>query len=329
MTTITKDAVLAILRKENDYISGEYISRLLGISRAAVHAAVKALRREGYEILSATNRGYLLHAAPNSLSAQELSAYLDAVRMQRVLCLSTVDSTNNRLRELALCGAPAGQVVLADAQTKGRGRRGRVFASPKQQGIYLSILLRPDSLPADIAEITAWTAVAVNNAIESVCGIRAGIKWVNDLIINRKKICGILTETSVESESGYVQSVIIGIGINVNGQREDFPEEIQAIATSLAMETGKPIIRARLAAALIRELDGLSQAWPKGKAKYLAAYRKDNITTGKEILVVRGTEKAPAYATAIGDDFSLRVRYADGRSESLSGGEISIKGLYN
>ena len=122
--------------------------------------------------------------------------------MQRVLCLSTVDSTNNRLRELALGGAPAGQVVLADAQTKGRGRRGRVFASPKQQGIYLSVLLRPDSLPADIAEITAWTAVAVNNAIESVCGIRAGIKWVNDLVIDRKKICGILTETSVESESG-------------------------------------------------------------------------------------------------------------------------------
>ncbi len=325
---MTKDTVLSILRKENDYISGEHMSRLLGVSRAAVHAAVKALRAEGYEILSATNRGYLLHASPNNLSAQELSAYLDSARMQQVLCLSTVDSTNNRLRELALGGAPAGQVVLADEQTEGRGRRGRVFASPKQQGIYLSVLLRPDSLPADIAEITAWTAVAVNNAIESVCDIRAGIKWVNDLVIDRKKICGILTETSIESENGYVQSVIIGIGINVNGQKEDFPEEIRSIATSLAAETGKPIVRARLAAALIRELDCLSQAWPKGKSKYLAAYRKDNITTGKEILVVHGTEKAPAYATAIGDDFSLRVRYADGRSKNLSGGEISIKGLY-
>lgn len=322
---MTKDAVLSILRKEKDYISGEQMSRLLGVSRAAVHAAVNALRQEGYEILSATNRGYLLHASPDNLSAHELSAYLDAARMQRVLCLPTVDSTNNRLRELALGGAPTGQIVLANAQTAGRGRRGRAFASPKQQGIYLSVLLRPDSPPADIAEITAWTAVAVNNAIESVCGIRAGIKWVNDLILNRKKICGILTEMSVESESGYVQSVIIGIGINVNGKKEDFPQELQSIATSLAAETGKPVVRARLAAALIRELDRLSLAWQKEKPAYLAAYRQDNITVGREILVLRGTEKIPAYAAAIGDDFSLQVRYADGRFENLSGGEISIR----
>ena len=159
--------------------------------------------------------------------------------------------------------------------------------------------------------------------------MRAGIKWVNDLVIDRKKICGILTEMSVESESGYIQYLIIGIGINVNGQAEDFPAEIRSTATSLAMETGKTHSRAALAAALIRELDKMCQAWPKEKTEYLEAYRRDNITTGKEITVVRGTEEAPAFAVAIGDDFSLRVRYADGRSEALSSGEISIKGLYN
>ena len=212
---------------------------------------------------------------------------------------------------------------------QGKGRRGRAFASPQDNGIYLSILFHPDTLPTDIVEITAWTAVATNNAIEEVCGVRAGIKWVNDLVIDRKKICGILTEMSVESESGYIQYLIIGIGINVNGQAEDFPAEIRSTATSLAMETGKTHSRAALAAALIRELDSMCRAWPKEKTKYLEAYRRDNITTGKEITVVRGTEEAPAFAVAIGDDFSLRVRYADGRSEALSSGEISIKGLYH
>ena len=241
---MTKDAVLAILRKENDYISGEHISRLLGVSRAAVNTAVKALRAEGYEISSSTNKGYHLDAVPNSISAQELAAYLDEARMQTVECLASVDSTNNRLRELALAGAPNGQVVLANEQTQGKGRRGRAFASPQDNGIYLSILFHPDTLPTDIVEITAWTAVATNNAIEEVCGVRAGIKWVNDLVIDRKKICGILTEMSVESESGYIQYLIIGIGINVNEQAEDFPEEVRHIATSLAME--KPIPAQRL-----------------------------------------------------------------------------------
>ena len=325
---MTKDAVLAILRKENGYISGEHISRLLGVSRAAVNTAVKALRAEGYEISSSTNKGYHLDAVPNSISAKELSAYLDAERMQAVECLDSIDSTNNHLRELALAGAPSGQVVLANRQTQGKGRRGRAFASPQDSGIYLSILFYPDSPPTDVAEITAWTAVATNNAIEKVCGVRAGIKWVNDLVIDRRKICGILTEMSVESESGYIQYLIIGIGINVNGQAEDFPEEIRNTATSLAMETGKTYSRAELAAALIREMDKLCHAWPKGKTEYLEAYRRDNITTGKEITVVRGAEETPAFATAIGDDFSLQVRYADGRSEKLSSGEISIKGLY-
>ena len=257
---MTKDAVLAILRKENDYISGEHISRLLGVSRAAVNTAVKALRAEGYEISSSTNKGYHLDAVPNSISAQELAAYLDEARMQTVECLASVDSTNNRLRELALAGAPNGQVVLANEQTQEKAD-GACLASPQDNGIYLSILFHPDTLPTDIVEITAWTAVATNNAIEEVCGVRAGIKWVNDLVIDRKKICGILTEMSVESESGYIQYLIIGIGINVNEQAEDFPEEVRHIATSLAMETGKTHSRAALAAALIRELDSMQAAY--------------------------------------------------------------------
>ena len=156
--------------------------------------------------------------------------------------------------------------MLANEQTRGKGRRGRAFASPQDNGIYLSILFHPDTLPTDIVEITAWTAVATNNAIEEVCGVRAGIKWVNDLVIDRKKICGILTEMSVESESGYIQYLIIGIGINVNGQAEDFPAEIRSTATSLAMETGKTHSRAALAAGTDSGgWTACDRAWPKEK----------------------------------------------------------------
>lgn len=323
-----KDSVLTILRNEKGYISGETISSLLGVSRTAVNTAVKALRAEGYEILSSTRKGYLLDAVPNCLTAVELSAWLSQQRMQSVLCVDCVDSTNNRLRDLALSGAPDGQVVIAGQQLRGRGRRGRDFVSSKDKGIYLSMLFRPDSLPSHIMEITAWTAVAVNNAIERVCGIRAGIKWVNDLVIHQKKVCGILTEMSVESESGYVQYVVIGVGINVNESEEDFPKELKGIATSLSMETGAQYPRARLASEIIRELDLLRSVWPHGKQKFLESYRRDNITLGKEICIIRGTEEKQAIAHSIGEDFSLNIRCKDGSLERISSGEVTIRGLY-
>ncbi len=325
---MTKDSVLAILRRENSYISGEKISSVLGVSRAAVNAAVKTLRAEGYDILSSTNKGYYLHAVPDALTANELSAYVDGQRMQSVLCVDSVDSTNNRIRELAMSGAPDGQIVIANEQLRGRGRRGRDFISPKDKGIYLSMLMRPDNLPADMMMITAWTAVAVNNAIESVYGIRPGIKWVNDLVINQRKVCGILTEVSVEGESGYVQHMIIGIGINVNEQECDFPAELRDTATSLLMETDKEHSRAYLASELIKELDCMRMAWPEEKQSYLNAYRNDDITVGKEISIVRNAGERPAVACAVEEDFSLRVRYKDGVSETVSSGEVTLRGLY-
>lgn len=325
---MTKKSVLTILRNENNYISGEKISKLLGVSRAAVNSAVKALRAEGYDILSITNKGYYLHAVPDCLTENELSAYLTEQRMKSVLCFDSVDSTNNKLRELIFSGATDGQVVIANEQRSGRGRRGRDFISPKDKGIYLSMLFRPDSLPSDIVEVTAWTAVAINNAIQSVCDMRAGIKWVNDLVFNQRKVCGILTEMSVESESGYVQYIIIGIGINVNEKENDFPKEIRDIATSLAMETNAEYSRAQLASEIIKELDLMRSAWPKEKQSFFKSYQEDNITIGKEISIVRNTEIKQGIATSIGEDFSLNVCYQDGSCENISSGEISIRGLY-
>lgn len=322
---MTKKAVLSILRKESNFVSGEKISTRLGISRAAVNTAVKALRVQGYEIESSTNKGYCLKAVPDSLTEPELGEYLSGERMEAVLCLPTVDSTNVHLRRLAFDGAPEGQVVLANEQTDGRGRRGRSFQSLKDKGIYLSMLFRPDSLPGDVTEITAWTAVAVGNAIEHLYGLRPEIKWVNDLLMKQKKICGILTEMSVEG--GQVQHIIIGVGINVNEDKADFTEELSDKATSLAIETGKKLSRARLAAEVIKELDAMRQAWPDGKQSYLDAYRQDNITLGKEILVLQGDTSRKAEATAIGEDFSLHVTYEDGSQEILNSGEVSIRSL--
>lgn len=325
---MTKDSVLTILRNENNYISGEKISNMLGISRAAVNTAVKTLRADGYEILSSTNKGYYLNAVPNCVTTNELSAYLTEQRMKLVFCADSVDSTNNKLRELALSGAPDGQVVIANEQLRGRGRRGRDFISPKDKGIYLSMLFHPDSLPSDIVEITAWTAVAINNAIQTVCGFRAGIKWVNDLVLNQRKVCGILTEMSVESESGYIQYVIIGIGINVNENKDDFPEELRKIATSLSMETNTEYSRAYLTAEIIKELDKMCKAWPEEKTYFLDAYKKDNITLGKEIFIVRNSEAKQGVAISIDDNFSLNVCYKDGSYGNMSSGEVSIRGLY-
>lgn len=325
MIPITKDYVLSILRNTEEYVSGEAISKQLGISRAAVNTAVKALRAEGYDIRSSTNRGYHLFSVPDTLTAKELSAYLSEDRMQSIHCYDSVDSTNNRLRELAINGAGDGTIVIANEQQHGRGRRMREFVSLKDRGIYLSILLRPDALPSSVMEITAWTAVAINDAIEEVCGIRPGIKWVNDLMLHQKKVCGILTETSVESETGYVQYVIIGIGINVNHSKNDFPDALRDIATSLALEGCGTCSRAELAAAVIHKLDALRAAWPDNRGYYLGAYRRDNITTGSEITVLSGRDVKSATALSITDQFTLKVRYPDGSEEDLSSGEVSIR----
>ena len=295
---MTKDEVLAILKRERGYVSGAAISQQLGISRAAVNTAVKSLRAQGYQITSATNRGYCLAHSPNCLSAGELRAFLPAQRMETVLCLDTVDSTNSRLRQLAIEGAPAGQVVLSNSQTAGRGRRGRTFYSPRDTGLYLSMLLCPSGVPTATAALTAWTAVSVCDAVQEICGIRPGIKWVNDLILSSKKMGGILTELSVEAESGHVQYVVVGIGLNVNTMPQDLPPEVRGQATSLAAELGCTVPRAELAAALIRRLDRMRKDWPLCMNEYRQAYRADSITVGRAVCVqtAQGTQEGIAEA---------------------------------
>lgn len=323
---MTKDLVLAELIKSGGRISGERISASLGLSRAAVNAAVQALRREGYDIASSTKTGYALLSTTDRLCPGQLAARLGWERMESVVCLDSVDSTNNYLKALAQQGAPAGTVVMARAQTAGRGRLGRSFHSPADEGVYLSMLFRPDCSAEAAAQLTAWAAAAMCGAVEAASGLRPGIKWVNDLVANRRKLAGILTEMAVEGESGRIQYAVLGIGVNA-GQSSFLPE-LGDIATSLYMETGRQVSRCGLAAEMILALDRLRQDFPQEKSRYLELYRDDCAILGRELSYSSGGESVSAVAEGIDEDFGLTVRRADGKTETLRYGELSVRGLY-
>ena len=326
----TKDHVLGALIRAEGHISGESISEKLGISRAAVNNAVKALRSEGYEIDSSTKRGYLLQSDADRLNPGSMLAYLGSDRAGHVICLDEVDSTNRYLKDLAFDGVPDGTVVIADRQTKGRGRLGRSFCSPEAKGLYLSYLFRPSGRNIEITDLTSIAAVAVCDSIEKVTGIRPQIKWVNDILMNSRKICGILTELSVESESGLIDSAVIGIGININEKDTDFPEEIRSMAGSVSMAAGHEVLRAKIATELITRLDELLSG-NTDRGIIVKLYRDACITPGREISAVRihdGGNARHGKALSINDDFSLKVQFEDGSIEDLISGEVSIKGLY-
>lgn len=242
--------------------------------------------------------------------------------------LDSVDSTNSELRRMAQQGAPAGTCVLALAQTEGRGRQGRHFSSPQGQGLYLSLLLRPKCAPDHVGHITAMTAVAACDAIETVTGLRPGIKWTNDLVLNQKKLSGILCEMEADFATGQIDHVIIGIGINVGQKSEDFPEEIQSTATSLQMAARRAFSLAPLASALVQRLSQMSSGLLCDKDLWLQRYRQDCITLGKEVKILRGGETRYARALDIDEDGGLIVRYTSGETATVSSGEVSVRGIY-
>lgn len=326
---MTRDHVLALLKESGDnFCSGEKMSQTLGLSRAAIWKAVAALRQEGYDIASVPNRGYRLEHSPDCLSAGELSGALsDCTVGTELICLDCVDSTNNYAKKLAHECAPHGTVIIAEQQTGGRGRQGKSFSSPTGKGLYLSCLLRPDLPPMEVVNLTAWTAVALCNAIEDICGERPGIKWTNDLILHGRKLCGILSEMGMETESGQLQYVVIGAGINVSQSEADFGEELSPIAISLEQALGRSIRRADLAIAVIRSLDQMMRDFPHKKDEYLTRYRADCLTTGHEVRLIQKGESRTAFAQYIDDDFALMVQWPDGTEEAITAGDVSVRGL--
>lgn len=325
-----QDQVLQLLASHRGQtISGERMSQTLGVSRAAVWKSISALRATGYTISSAPRRGYRLEGSPDLLSPAAISAALPAhARVGReIVCLDSVDSTNSEVKRRADAGAGEGLAVLADQQTAGRGRKGRGFLSLPGKGLYCSVLLRPGCSFEQASDLTAWTAVAVCDAVQAVCGVRPGIKWTNDIILGGRKLCGILTEVDIEAESGTLRSVTVGIGVNVSQTEADFGPELSPVATSLLRELGAAPGRGELAAALLTALDSMAAAWPGQKERYLERYRADCVTTGKDVLLVRPGRRELAHALSVDEDFRLVVRFPSGKTETVDAGEVSVRGL--
>lgn len=327
---MSRESVLSLLREhQGEYLSGEAMSRELGISRAGVWKAIGVLRQEGYEISSAPNRGYRLDSAPDRVREGELTGPLAGCHIGSTLaCLDVIDSTNTECKRRAMVDAPEGLVVLAEEQTGGRGRSGRSFQSPRGCGLYLSALLRPALSPMEVVDFTAWAAVAVCDGIEAACGVRPRIKWTNDLVLNGKKLVGILTELGLESETNSLQYLVTGIGVNVNHRPEDFGKDIRDMATSLAMELGRPVSRAALAAEIIRALDRMYAGFPNNKQEYLDKYRADCMTTGNRVQLITPASRQEAFAVEVDDQFRLVVELPDGTRKALSTGEVSVRGMY-
>lgn len=239
---------------------------------------------------------------------------------------NTVDSTNNYLKRQALLGAPHGTVAVADCQTGGKGRLGRSFQSPGGVGIYLSMLLRPDCPQEQLMHLTCAVGTAMCDALEEAAGVRLGIKWTNDLVCEKRKLSGILVELLNDTQGKLC--VIIGIGVNCCQQLTDFPEELRDRAGSLAMVTGRRIDRPKVAAAMMEALANMDRNLLTGKEAMLEQYRRDCVTLGQKISVVRGDEIRHGTALDIGNDGDLIVRFDDGHTEAVSSGEVSIRGMY-
>lgn len=360
----TKGNVLKALEENKGAtISGEELAGRLNLSRAAVWKAISELRKEGYPIDALTNKGYCLAPDSDLLSAEGIYPHIrPSFSSCPVYVLKTVESTNLTAKKMALEGASAGTVIIAEEQTKGRGRMGRSFYSPPSRGIYMSFILKPRFDASKAVLITTAASVAVCRAIEKVTGVSCSIKWVNDLYAGGKKVCGILTEAVTDFETGQIEHIVLGIGINYSTTSEEFPEALSEVAGSLfhsgadnsphSDENGHgeteegydwtagknvashpvPPSRNRLIAEVINQVLTMNEELES--RSFIGEYRSRSMVLGKEIRILapgRAHEERdfskgiPAYALDVDDNGGLVVRYEDGTSGTLNTGEVSIR----
>ena len=318
----TREAILAALEGAEEPLSGSGLARRLGVSRAAVWKAVQALRDEGYEIEAAPNRGYRLDPASDVLSAGGMRRALgDLAQAIEVEVLPSCVSTNLTVKQHA-AALPAWHTVIAAAQTGGRGRMGRSFYSPEGTGLYMSVLLRPDMAAEDAALITTAAAVAVCRAAEELGSDRAEIKWVNDVLIRGRKVCGILTEAGLDMESGRLEYAVLGIGVNVTEPAGGFPPDIADVAGAV-FPARKRDRKNALAAAILRQLYDIYGRLPD--RGYVEEYRARCCLAGAAVNVLRGDESRRAMVLGVDDRCRLLVRYDDGSEEALFSGEVSVR----
>ena len=312
-----------LANSDGKYISGAALADKLGVSRNAVWKAVKSLEAEGYSISSVTSKGYRLNEDNNRLSADLITPFLRTKEMGRnIQIFKEVESTNNTAKELDSNAVPNGTTIIADRQTAGKGRIGRSFVSPSGVGLYMSTLIRPEFSLEYAPMITAAAACAAAEAVEKLCGEPVKIKWVNDLYMNGKKICGILTEASFGLEMRTLDCAVIGIGINVRSAKEIFVEELSKTVTSIQDETGVIVNRNRLCAEVLNSLE-----YYLGKIvdrSFLHDYRRREYLTGHAVTANIGREKISGEAIGIDDNANLIVRLPSGEEKHLSSGEANL-----
>lgn len=323
-----KEEILAVLKSNPGvYISGQSLSEKLSVSRTAIWKYINALKEEGYHIESVSKKGYRLVASPDLLTGDEVSPFLDTKCIGRnYLHFDTLESTNTKAKELAAKPGLDGAVVVSEEQTIGKGRLGRNWVSPKHRGIWMSMILKPDIEPSSVPKIVHIAAAAVILALQEI-GINASVKWPNDIIVNGKKVCGILTEMS--GEINHIDFVVVGIGINANLELQDIPSDIRSKASSLFIETGWSVDRKALTAKVLNHfedlyLDFLETGTIDASVRICREY---SILLGRDVRIIARNKERKAKAVDISIDGELIVQFEDGRIEPISSGEVSVRGM--
>lgn len=325
MTTDTR-ILTAFRQAGSGFVSGAELSQQLGITRAAIWARIEELRKLGYDIAASPHQGYRLLSVPDVLHADDLLSLLPGTKVvgRDIRVFQETASTNDVAEKLARDGVKEGVVVFAESQSKGRGRLGRKWISPLRQGLWFSVLLRPNLRPQAATQLTVAAATALYRGIRDVTGIAPEIKWPNDIQIQGRKIAGVLTELSAEID--HINHLILGIGVDVNQTATEFPPELRKIATSLKAETGRDIHRADLAAAILRELDRDYARIGNGEfAKLADEWQQQCTTIGQRVSINIGDRIIQGHAEALDDDGALLVRTQHGRLERIIGGDVTLQ----
>lgn len=322
-----KAEILSLLRETDGYLSGQELCGRFGVTRAAVWKAVGSLRKEGYEIEAVQNKGYRLTGLPDVLSENELKSRIRTRWAGRnVAFYESIGSTNIQAKLLAEEGACHGTLAVAESQTAGRGRRGRVWQSPPGINLYFTLLIKPDFAPDKASMLTLVMALSVKEAVDQVCGTEAGIKWPNDIVLNGKKITGILTEMSLQGE--YIQHVVIGVGINVG--KQEFAPELLEKATSIEAETGKAVSRALLLTRIMERFEANYEIFEQtlDLSKLSESYNAGLVNCNKEVRVLDPAGEYSGLAKGINNKGELLVQTPEGRLCEVYAGEVSVRGIY-
>ncbi len=322
-----KEKIIETLSATEGYISGEELSEIFGVSRTAIWKHINALKEEGYEIESQTRKGYKLLKRPDALLKAEILFQLKTQRWGKeyLYTYDEVDSTNVIAKKLANEGKPEGTAVVAEFQRAGKGRLGRKWVSPKGSGIWLSLILRPPMLPTNAPQLSFVIAVGMVRALKNTTGLDIKTKWPNDILIDRKKVAGILTEISAEMER--INYIVVGIGVNVNQRVEDFPIEFRDKSISLRLANqGQSLSRVKILQGILEEMERVYNNYlEEGFEPILEEWKNNSITIGEEVQVIMGEERFNGVAIDIDKDGSLLVKKDNGEVERIIAGDVSLR----